>query len=311
LTAGQRARADAQARRERDLANALAELGITPSEASLFSVVHYGLTLPPSDLPGWAGSESYRLDGSATLEECRAALAACLAKGWLQVIDELALVRIADELRAGRFLGPIYGLPPVGGVDFTHAGAELWLHFCGRCFRDARGTPFAYTDVVHDKTARYSRTWAAAVAELKKARDEDDVVSVSGPFPIGPWRAQWWRRFPEGYRIDVEARRQWQGRASGGGEYCYLLRSPRQSDLQRLQHVLDRHNVALAEWALLAAMEHHSPRSEEASLAWWLADLSNREFGGTISAEELRSGLEACLRYGWLRVVDQHVIDEV
>jgi hypothetical protein len=31
----------------------------------------------------------------------------------------------------------------------------------------------------------------------------------------------------------------------------------------------------------------------------------------TISEEEYRSGLEACLRYGWLRVVDQHAVGEV
>src|SRR5207248_2028286 len=126
--------------------------------------------------------------------------------------------------------------------------AELWLRLCGRCSRDARGTPFAYTDVVHDKTARYFRTRAAAVAELERVRNEGGVVSARGPSPTGPWRAQWWRRFPEGYRIDIEERRQWQGRASGGGEDCYLGRSPEKADPQRLRHVLDRHNVTFAEW---------------------------------------------------------------
>src|SRR5437870_4745758 len=102
-----------------------ADVGVTPAEDALFTAVHYGLTTSPSDLPSTAARESYG-EGSATEEECGTALTACLAKGWLQVIDEPALARIADELRAGRFIGPIYGLPPIGVVDFTRAGAELW-----------------------------------------------------------------------------------------------------------------------------------------------------------------------------------------
>jgi hypothetical protein len=34
-----------------------------------------------------------------------------------RIIDEPALTNIMRELRQGGFLGPIYGLPPVGGVD--------------------------------------------------------------------------------------------------------------------------------------------------------------------------------------------------
>jgi hypothetical protein len=86
--------------------------------------------------------------------------------------------------------------------------------------------PFAFTDVVHEKTAQYYRTWAAAAAAIEEIRNQDEVVNVTGPSPTGPWHAQWWRRFPDGYRIDIEERRQWQGRGSRGGEDCYLCRSP-------------------------------------------------------------------------------------
>jgi hypothetical protein len=282
-------------------------VGVTPSEAALFTAIHYGITISPSDLPSAAAGEFYS-GGLATEEECRAALAACLARGWLQVIDEPALARITDELREGRFIGPIYGLPPMGAVDFSCAGAELWQRLCGR--RDPTPPPFAFTDVVHSKSTRYFRTRIAALREVEEASKEDGDVTVVGPSPIGPWRAQWWRRFPEGYRIDIEARMQWQGRGGGGGASCVMCRPREKSNPQRLQHVLACHNVALAEWLILTAMELDWNRSAS-HLPRWAAESAAEQLAVTASEDECRAGLEACLRYGWLRIVDQHAVGEV
>jgi hypothetical protein len=242
--------------------------------------------------------------------ECRIALAGCLAKGWLQTIDEFERARIAADLLSGGVLGPIYGgLPEVGCVDFTDSGADLWRRLCDRCWPAKEF--FNYTDIVHERTARYFRTEAAAVAAIEEIRGEDDVVAISGPTPVGPWRAQWWRRFPEGYRIDIEERRQWQGRASGGDETCWLDCSARRADPNRLQHVLNRHNVTLVEWLLLQSMESGCFRDSAANLARDAAESGNRYLGDTISDEQCSEGLEACLRYGWLRVTDQRATAEV
>ncbi len=306
-----RSRADAHATREREQTDALTELGLTPPEVSLFHVVQYGLTLPPPHLPARAASESYRVGGAFTEDACRAALSGCLNKGWLQVIDETVLDRIADELRAGRFLGPIYGLPSVGDVDFTATGAALWERFRDRPSRAERRAPFAYSDVLREKTVRYFRTRTAAIAGAVEARSGDDVVSVTEPVPTGPWRAQWWRRFPAGYRIDVEERGQWQDRGSGGDEDCYLDRSARTIDPARLRSVLDRHNVTIAEWLLLASMERAYFRDSVTNLVHGAVESANREFGADVTEAECGEGLDACLRYGWLRVHDQQSLDEV
>ena len=50
-----------------------AELGITPSEASLFNVVHFGLTVGPSDLCRGAAFSDYCFCGLMTAEENQAA----------------------------------------------------------------------------------------------------------------------------------------------------------------------------------------------------------------------------------------------
>jgi hypothetical protein len=283
-------------------------MGVSPAEAALFNVVHYGLTNPTEVLPSTANSTDYAVAGPSTEAERRAALAACLAKGWLQVIDTPALARIATELRDGRILGPIYGLPGIGGVDFTHAGAELWRRFC-RTWSSDRVVPFAYTDTVHIKTARYFRTRAAAVAAIPEG-DEDHAITVTGPTPIGPWRAQWWRRFPDGYRIDIEERMQWQGRCGGDGEQCFLVQPRQEPDPQRLRHLLDSHDVTLVEWLLLRAIEVDQFGSASEPPGWvrWEA---SRRFGVQLQKAECQAGLEACFRRGLLRIVDQQAIDEV
>jgi hypothetical protein len=294
-------------RKRRDV---LAEAGVTAPESALLCAVHYGITNPPSDLPRSAAGEVYSLRGPTTVEECRSALAGCLAKGWLRVIDDAALWEITEELHDGGVLGPVYGLPRVGGVDFTRAGAALWQRLRSQLSSGDGHSPFPYTDVVHSKTAWYFPSRAAALAEIADICDGWAVDSVAGPTLIGRWRAQWWRRYPEGYRIDIERRTHWEGWC-GEGEGWSLPHSPRwRSDTKRLQHVLACHNVDLAEWLLLAAMDcfaHQSP----SSLPRHVAAAAEKNYGVATSMRECRAGLEACLANGWLRAVDREAVTEV
>lgn len=284
---------------------------MTRPEEALFTAIYYGFTVPPSYLPARAAQEDYNPEGrTVTEEECQAALQACLGKGWLQIIDEAALSKISEILRSGQVLGPIYRLPEVGGVDFTDAGADLWHRLDEGCGPDER-TYTAYPDVIHEKTSRFYQSRAAALAGMEKARTEDEVVNVYGPFSTGPWRAQWWRRFPEGYRIDVEERRQWQGRACGGGEGCTLDRSHDKTDLRRLGHVLDHHKIGLAEWVSLAAMERPWRDFLKPGRFWSLVAFAEAHLGRTVTEYECRRGLESCLRNGLLRVIDRAAIDEI
>jgi hypothetical protein len=267
------------------------------------------------DLPCYvcedAACRDYSLVGSASLKECQDALADCLAKGWLQIIDEQTLVQINDQLRQEHYVGPIYGMPRVGDVDFSSVGAELWQALYRRCFPGAE-LPFAFTDVVFCKTSHFFRTRAAALKWIEETREWDVDMAIVGPTLIGPWRAQWWRRFPEGYRIDVEERRQWQGRSCGEGQGCVMpLARFEAGNPQRLQQVLNCHNVSFPEWLLLAAMEQSWPREAASLLCRLAADSAKKLFGSTASAKACRTGLVACLQHGWLRRMDQQAVEEV
>src|SRR5262249_35353573 len=192
------------------------------------------------------------------------------ARGWLQIIDDPALARIRAELQEGRFLGPLHPLPPVGTVDFTHAGLQA-IHPGPR--KPSRHVAF---HVARIKATQYYRSRTAALKGIEelKAWDRGTFV-LTGPKAVGPWRAQWWRRFPCGYRLDVEARDECPGCPIGQG--CYLERSAEPCDLKRLQHVLACHNVALAEWLVCSALERGSSRAEY--LAWSAARAAAERFG--------------------------------
>lgn len=85
---------DSQRARARRVKDAIAAIGLTPAEASLLHVIHYGITVPPDDLSRYAASRSYSVGGQSSLEDCWGALANGIEKGWFQVVDEVILAKI-------------------------------------------------------------------------------------------------------------------------------------------------------------------------------------------------------------------------
>lgn len=269
---------------------------LTPAERALFNKIHFG-GWPAPDLPATA-ARSYS-DGRATPAECEAALADCLAKGWLQVIDEAALTAISNDVRAAGLIGPVYSMPDRGDVDFTPLGAAIWLSLHDSLETSTPAFAYQVEIAVHVKSSHYFRTKATALATINEIQGDDSVRSIRGPFEIGPWRAQWWRRFIRGYRIDVEANGYYG--TSESYHFSDLVYPP--GELQRLQHILDCHNVTRSQWLSLAAMDTAGAKYSS-RLPKMIADSVSKRFGGTVSEEECRTGLQDCLRLGWLMIVD-------
>jgi hypothetical protein len=102
----------------------------------------------------------------------------------------------------------------------------------------------------------------------------------------------------------------WQGSASTGGEECYLHLSDERADPRRLPGVLDRHNVTPGEWAALAEVCGRSCPFNDHFFKYH-AESSARQHSATVTLAEFRDGLQTRLHYGWLRVLDRVVLDEV
>ena len=298
-------RREARAQKNRENAAKLATLGITPAEASLFHVIQYGLTIAADDLCYRAAHEDYAVGGPITEELTQAALAGCFAKGWLQVIDEAALGRIQEELRRDGVLGPIFGYPSIGGVDFTHAGAEQLFRIVEHLWNGGRAKSSPYGDVVHEKSSYYFPSEAKAIIERDLWKECKNVVVVSEPVQIGPWRANWWRRFSMGYRIDVEQRMQWQAHNADSQGSVYFHWRDLHFNREIASAVLHQHDMDSNEWFVLAEQDGRHYRVFEGA-----SENLNNSDDATLEAEWAR-GVEACLSKGWLRHLDEQAIAEI
>lgn len=282
-----------------------ARLGVHILEASLFHVLHFGLHLPPEDLADRATWPDYRLGGAARVEDSLAALKDCLGRGWLQVIDEQALSRIRAELRAEGRIGPIYGLPEVGDVDFTPEGAALWRSDGQNRTRAAFLLPFAYSVTCWREDFLYFRNRSCAAAALKEHQEFEEVVSATGPTEVGPWRAQWWRRFDAGYRIRIESRSPEYASIGVPGADCHLDQSVTSSERQGLAPILARHGLSLCEWLMLRAMEQTWSQSSTSALCRGVRSLGEQIFETTFTNDDLHAAWNACRRQGWLTVIGE------
>lgn len=117
-----------QERRRQALAK-LADRGITISEYAVLNHVHYGCYRRREALGKFAACPDYALGVDVSVRQTSSAVRALLQRGMLRVISKMDLTRIKRELAHEQTVGPIYGWPDPGMVDFTEAGATLWQTF--------------------------------------------------------------------------------------------------------------------------------------------------------------------------------------
>jgi hypothetical protein len=53
---------------------------------------------------------------------------------------------------------------------------------------------------------RYGETEQDILSALKECDDRGEEVVSCRVVPIGPWCVYWWKRFPGGYRLELEIR---------------------------------------------------------------------------------------------------------
>jgi hypothetical protein len=175
----------------------LAEHGLTVAENWILRLVELE-ERPKKDVVGYTlgvfEAAGYR--NLPSREELDAALDSLLAKGDLQVIDEESLRAIEVELTRDPALGPAAGLPRIGDVDFTLRAAQ---------YRDSI-RPVSYFQRsgvwAWDRTDRH-RSFLCRTEEPLLEWTSEGRFTASEPYRVGAWRGRWWRKFPDGFCMDV------------------------------------------------------------------------------------------------------------
>lgn len=187
--------------------------------------------------------------------EADAAVNACFARNWIAPVDVVALQENAVRLQHRGILGPVFGMPQPGRVDFTAAGAEF--------FTKAR-------DDIYGNDIKSATEWSCLLAHcghfyyLDRQEAENEHTSIArDPYSAvgvieetGPWMVRWWETHPRGYRFEItvscfdsSTQRPIEGGQSAGTS-ARPKRSPRPWD--QIRGVLGEHGVDPQIWTLLA-----------------------------------------------------------
>jgi hypothetical protein len=158
--------------------------------------------LPRDEVPGTcAGLSEGDPRGSVTEAECARALEGCINKGWLTVVGHPYLDMILWAVKKTPAIGPIYGFPNIGDVDFTPGGAALYTEVSKDLFGSV--TPQQVFEVETPRHMLFFRTKKDAESHLKALDRSKRRLRFGEIKEIGPWRVYWWLDYPRGYAVRV------------------------------------------------------------------------------------------------------------
>jgi hypothetical protein len=183
----------------------LGHAGLSLPQWFLLTACVYGPKPQDSMLADALAEAEAILPGALGAADITGALRLCLDQGWIQVVDRAALGQLTSHLDAQGMIGPIYGLPQVGDIDFTGWGAQQARVLYPKLFGQALGVDQAFPVLLDDfREQLYCSTQEVVDQVLQDCHAEAEIVSISSPISLGAWCVYWWETFPSGFRVDLE-----------------------------------------------------------------------------------------------------------
>ncbi len=135
-----------------------------------------------------------------SLAECELEIESLCRRKLTNIVDVDVRSKIAATNRSFNGIGPTDGMPMLGDLDFTERGAELWravLNF----EHSSMGDDYYWFNCgafIYRRNATiligYNSEWVLHDVEVCA------FVPTSPIEEVGPWRIQWWREIPHGFR---------------------------------------------------------------------------------------------------------------
>ena len=123
------------------------------------------------------------------------------------------LAQIKEDLARDHVLGPIYGFPEPGLVDFTQLGANVWLEI-----DRSEDEVISYLDAVEFKTRWTFVSHTTMTRHRARLRKEPHFASMARPTVADDVRLAWWCPPMRGWSFEATEKFHWQGR--GGVDSC-------------------------------------------------------------------------------------------
>ncbi|MFM8399143.1 MAG: hypothetical protein ACKOAH_15045, partial [Pirellula sp.] len=182
------------------LERTLAEFRLSIAEYVMLHLIHYE-SRPAKESARYAlGLLAHMKLELPSLNECEKAIESLVQRRFTTIVDTEIQSRIASINGMFDGVGPTDGMPLIGDLDFTLGGADLWraiLNF----ENSSMGHDYYWFNCgafIYRRNATiligYNADWV--LHDVKVCE-----FTPTGPFEeIGPWRNQWWREIPHGYR---------------------------------------------------------------------------------------------------------------
>lgn len=280
-----------------ELRQRLDDLGISVAEYVILNHIHFGCHRPRHVLAKFAACPDYALGESISIKDAARAVRSCFKRGLLRVISQRDLADLKRDVAEKEYLGPIYDFPPVGGVDFTDRGAEVWLEielWESKHLREWPPRGFAYLDSVEISTRWTFVSRAGMYRQRRLLRKELDCLVMTAPTRLDRVRLAGWSEPVPGWTFDATEQLQRQGRG-GGGSFLSWDTEIACSDLPLVRRGCRRYRITLSELCVLMSIARWGANDARQTVLFALAfgacRLNVRVSHAKIVAA-VRSGLE-------------------
>jgi hypothetical protein len=141
----------------------------------------------------------------ASEDECRAGLDACLRSGWLRLVQLTGNDEVALLLQADPVMMPVATeLRGLEEVDFTPCGATLYRMIAAEWLGSDWEDDLQVWKETYREEHRYCEAQEGLQGIEQKYAARGEFVRASKLVPLGPWCVYWWKRFPAGYRLELQ-----------------------------------------------------------------------------------------------------------
>lgn len=172
---------------------------LTFAEYAILNLIHYECRAP-SVAPRHALGLVETLDRTPDRADFENAIRHLHKRGLIVTVDRAVQRQVIAHLHERKTHGPTNGLPPLGTLDFTLPGALLYRKFLN-ARHDGLPRDYYWTSCVSFVYRRDATIVYCSTDDPGDALLYTDLTPIGELEPIGPWRVQWWRLIPNGYRL--------------------------------------------------------------------------------------------------------------
>lgn len=184
-----------------ELQQSLARFNLTFADYVILQLIHYearSAALAPRFALALLKHTAWPLP---SVEECFETIESLRRRRLVTIVDRVEQLCIGRFIGRLRCIGPLGGVPYLGQLDFTLAGAEVWRAFLNENDHGF-GRDYYWNSCIYVVRRRSATIiYSFHLDMIYESMELSDYSPLSPPEPIRTWRVEWWREIYSGFRL--------------------------------------------------------------------------------------------------------------